>query len=989
MRQIRNVKWILQVIFISLLLFFVASFFSNRIFAQSCSGYGSQSTTLASCTFVPVLNASVCNTYSGSTSGPCSFSSGAPPGVCAFGLGSQHNMYCGSGNGCICGVGSCQAVSPPGEGWSTSGCTVTSNPPPGGGGGGCNVNCSCDCDFACTPGCSCDTECGGGGPPPPPPPPTATPTPFPADFDVTNFYLTDANGSKTYSFDEAERIYWAASVINEGLSRPQLSTAQLYMNLYQNQGSTVNFTQNHTDTYISTPIGSSNPWSPNGTRNFRSYPGSNARESEFIGPNYFTRTGSSTNDGEPLFARIFVDPEDRVNESPGSEQSGNQSSFRYVVGPYPDLVIDNFELTDSNGVTRTQFSPNQQIFPKITIRNAGGSTAINRDSGDRHTYTQFYKNKPAEVAQDLAGDTNVDLRSGEFGRGASYTYYCRPDEPTNRCSAYTDEQYWQMPTRGRYTARAYVNYNRDVVEGRYSNNQFPLEYSVGYVVGGYVYDDLNKNGSRATTGEPGIANVNVQLYRRDSQGAYTIREGSRRTNASGYYEFDALRDADYRVFIAPVDFPNEKRTTTAREFFVTIPPNNRAVNFGFAPAFTVTGNIFIDTNGDGLSAGESNHPATPAITVTRPSGTNSPRITRNANGTYTVSNLIDGQYTFAYTPPRGYSATYPRPSQHVITFSRTHCTGTQYASARGATCDNNTGLANVNFGITQQTTWVQTEGGDVRFDDGFTNLIPAIVAPSCQVSGGRGVSLGIGTGTNPGVLFSGDTAATLGQGAVSVRNWQVYGNDVSYAPVNANSLRTSYDYVAASATRQGTTVQNLTSVTGCNPTTSCNIGATIASGVYRRVGNVTLQSFAMGAGPKKLLFLIDGSLRIQTPIDVPVGSSVVFIVKGDITVASTVGAATPPTSCSPPAVLEGFFSADNDFVVEGTDNCTTGEDRMLSVEGGIVVNAALGGGTIQMYRDLCGNSNYPVMVVRERPDIILNLPDLMKVPTYTWEEVAP
>ncbi|MBI2442416.1 MAG: hypothetical protein HYV40_01595, partial [Candidatus Levybacteria bacterium] len=64
-------------------------------------------------------------------------------------------------------------------------------------------------------------------------------------------------------------------------------------------------------------------------------------------------------------------------------------------------------------------------------------------------------------------------------------------------------------------------------------------------------------------------------------------------------------------------------------------------------------------------------------------------------------------------------------------------------------------------------------------------------------------------------------------------------------------------------------------------------------------------------------------------------------------------------------------------------------DRMLNIEGAVIMNASLTGGTLKLYRQLCSQSGYPTLTVKERPDMILNMPDILKNPTYTWREVAP
>jgi hypothetical protein len=110
-------------------------------------------------------------------------------------------------------------------------------------------------------------------------------------------------------------------------------------------------------------------------------------------------------------------------------------------------------------------------------------------------------------------------------------------------------------------------------------------------------------------------------------------------------------------------------------------------------------------------------------------------------------------------------------------------------------------------------------------------------------------------------------------------------------------------------------------------------------------------------------------------------------VTGNIIVDRSVGAAP---SCNAIPQLQGIYSTDRSFIVDGINNCVAGVDETLTVEGSVIVNAALTGGGLQMSRNICDfNFDYPSFRVVRNMSYILNAPDLLWVENNIWQEVAP
>lgn len=113
-------------------------------------------------------------------------------------------------------------------------------------------------------------------------------------------------------------------------------------------------------------------------------------------------------------------------------------------------------------------------------------------------------------------------------------------------------------------------------------------------------------------------------------------------------------------------------------------------------------------------------------------------------------------------------------------------------------------------------------------------------------------------------------------------------------------------------------------------------------------------------------------------ITVPNGSTVTFSVSGNINVAKTV------------TNIQGYYSADQSFIVLGTNNCTLSSDVQLKAEGSVVVNAGQNGGTFQNQRDLCASdTTTPAVQFIERPDFIINAPQLIQFARPIQKEIAP
>lgn len=391
--------------------------------------------------------------------------------------------------------------------------------------------------------------------------------------------------------------------------------------------------------------------------------------------------------------------------------------------------------------------------------------------------------------------------------------------------------------------------------------------------------------------------------------------------------------------------------------------------------YTVSGNVFVDTNKNKLKDNaETNY--TSGITMTASGGT----VTNNNDGTYNITGLVAGTYTISYTNlPSGYAMIYPK-NAIPPSFSVTVGPSCSADNTTGATCSNGN-ISSLNFAIINATPWIQLVNADARVENGFKSNIP----PSPNAQCGSYAITQDTNATSPGIPFTGDTAADFGQGQASTNNWIVGGTTYPEL-IPTGNLKTSYNYLLQAAQKDSLTITDITTVSTCTNLNNCTLPNNLPNGIYQAKGDLTLNVCTLPAN-KNYVFLVKGDLTIKGNITTPNGSTAIFSASGNINIDKGVKAAA--NICpAPSAQIQGIFSADKSFIIQGINNCATGPDTMLNVEGTIITNAARGGGSLTNQRDLCGdNPNYPSLTIKARPDFILNAPVfLMQQNTYYSEE---
>lgn len=275
------------------------------------------------------------------------------------------------------------------------------------------------------------------------------------------------------------------------------------------------------------------------------------------------------------------------------------------------------------------------------------------------------------------------------------------------------------------------------------------------------------------------------------------------------------------------------------------------------------------------------------------------------------------------------------------------CGSWQNAGCGGWTCSSNemyqvqfcfwsdgSGLCNTNRRCVADPNcfraWLQTQEGDVHAKGNIT--VP--------VADGEYFSED-GSGGTPGVVSYETGTPDFSPGRVSSTGWLA----------NTNFSRKNYDYF----------YQLLGSPTVDNFN---DLNSITADGIYYSADNVDIN--AGFPGGRKAMVLVNGNVDIKTNIDVPIGSFLAIIASGKIDIADSVSR------------VEGIFIADGAF-----DAGTAA--TALTAEGMFVANSFDLDG-----RDLGAlNESTPAIKFIYRPDLWLNAPAELLIPSYTWQELAP
>lgn len=171
-------------------------------------------------------------------------------------------------------------------------------------------------------------------------------------------------------------------------------------------------------------------------------------------------------------------------------------------------------------------------------------------------------------------------------------------------------------------------------------------------------------------------------------------------------------------------------------------------------------------------------------------------------------------------------------------------------------------------------------------------------------------------------------------------------------------------------------------------------------GVYKYPGNMTINDTNPWhvSNSEQYIVFVDGNLIVDdTPdaesrlVTVEKGGIgfIQFVVSGDIRVTTNVGYNDIYTDTMQANIanLEGVFLADGDLIIEGEANT---QDRKF-----IGAGSFIGWGGVQLQRSFDDgslpelNNTSPTETFIYRPDLLVNVPQMLKSAHVSWQEVAP
>ncbi len=256
-----------------------------------------------------------------------------------------------------------------------------------------------------------------------------------------------------------------------------------------------------------------------------------------------------------------------------------------------------------------------------------------------------------------------------------------------------------------------------------------------------------------------------------------------------------------------------------------------------------------------------------------------------------------------------------------------------------------------------EVSWWQAQGGGVYVGSQAGGVTVASQLPS---SAARLILPGVGGTT--GALIRASGSADLGVGEVSDALWS------TLARYRGKQMDYSYFSAQLGVTRNqasdfGSDTLDLPSYDASkNFWYSAPLSGTATIGT----------PWTLGVG-EKYVVMVEGDLRIEENISVPVGGYLAFIVSGNITVDPTV------------SQIQGVYIASGDFVTESQYLAGVSDDVPLVVEGNVVA-----WGSVVLTRDLgASNSTTPGEKFVYRSDLLTNMTTKMKTFVIEWKEVVP
>jgi len=240
---------------------------------------------------------------------------------------------------------------------------------------------------------------------------------------------------------------------------------------------------------------------------------------------------------------------------------------------------------------------------------------------------------------------------------------------------------------------------------------------------GEVYNDLNGDGS-LETGELGLSGWTIRLL--DTSNNIVA---STTTDSSGNYSFPGVSPGSYTVAsIAPSGYIPTAPDSGTLSVTAAAGQTINSLNFGEFQTATLSGELFEDSNQNGiLDGGESGHSAWTVYLLNSSNDVIS-AVKTDSDGAYSFSNLVPGSYAITAVLQPGYIATAPASGRLAFTpTSGEQATGQNLGvfkavslAVTGLTTSPSTGLQS---GMSVVVQWSDANTGTLPAAGSFNDLV--------------------------------------------------------------------------------------------------------------------------------------------------------------------------------------------------------------------------------------------------------------------------
>lgn len=207
-----------------------------------------------------------------------------------------------------------------------------------------------------------------------------------------------------------------------------------------------------------------------------------------------------------------------------------------------------------------------------------------------------------------------------------------------------------------FFSKIVLNANVHGINNNFGEQKAPTNGSLS----GYVYEDCDNDGVQ-DNGEVGIANVTVSLYASNG----TTLLATTKTDSTGKYSFNNLPAGTYVIkestpsgYLDGKETPGSLGGTIGQDMFssiaITAGASGTGYNFGEVDASSLSGNVYADSNNDGIRQSGESGIGNVTLKLYDANGVLVATTTTNSYGQYTFNNLYPGTYKIIETQPAGY-----------------------------------------------------------------------------------------------------------------------------------------------------------------------------------------------------------------------------------------------------------------------------------------------------------------------------------------------